>query len=167
MTPDDIKPKTLKFRCPAGLEDKLPTPKPAALGLPGWLKTMPTQAFNAINMRDEDTVKRCPPFIDAMTNGFLIPLICDLRIEKGSITWDNDLPPGGDLDFPRSPVGFHNASQVGLAAVRARPLRDQVSQSVEHRSARGLFAIVHAPDQSLRPAVHHADRAGRLRPLPR
>jgi hypothetical protein len=37
---------TLKFCCPAGL--------PVTLGLPGCLKTMPTQAFNAINKRDED-----------------------------------------------------------------------------------------------------------------
>ena len=44
------------------------------------------QAFNAINMREEDTIKRCPPFVDAMTRGFLIPLICDLRIENGAIT---------------------------------------------------------------------------------
>jgi hypothetical protein len=110
--PDKTEPLTLKFRCPAGLENVLPAPLPAASGLPGWLKAMPVQAFNAINMRDEDTVKRCPPFIDAMTSGFLIPLICDLRIENGSITWDNELPPGGDLDFPRSPVGFHDASQV-------------------------------------------------------
>ena len=63
-------------------------------------------------MREEDTIKRCPPFVDAMTCGFLMPLICDLRIENGAMTWDNDFPPGGALDFPRSPIGFHDASQV-------------------------------------------------------
>ena len=109
--PDDDK-RTLTFRCPAGLEGKLPPPIPASQGLPDWLKTMPTQAFNAINMRSENTIKRCPPFVDAMTCGFLIPLICDLRIKDGEITWDNDIPPGGTLDFPRSPIGFHDASQV-------------------------------------------------------
>jgi hypothetical protein len=103
---------TLKFRCPAELEGKLPPPVPASLGLPGWLKTMPSQAFSAINLRDEDTIKRCPPFVDAMTSGFLIPLICDLTIENGVITWDNDIPAGGTLDFPRSPIGFHDPSQV-------------------------------------------------------
>ena len=103
---------TLKFRCPAGLEDKIPRPIAANLGIPDWLKAMPAQAFNALNARDEDTIKRCPPFIDAMTNGFLIPLVCDLKIENGEITWDNDLPPGGELDFPRSPIGFHDSSQV-------------------------------------------------------
>ena len=110
--PNNNEPMTLKFRCPAELEGILPPPIPASLGLPTWLKAMPTQAFNAINMRDEDTIKRCPPFVDAMTCGFLIPLICDLRIENGEIVWDNDIPPGGSLDFPRSPIGFHDASQA-------------------------------------------------------
>ena len=103
---------TLEFRCPAELEGKLPPPIMASLGLPSWLKAMPTQMFNSIDMREEDTVKRCPPFVDAMTTGFLIPLICDLRIENGEITWDNELPPGGAFDYPRSPIGFHDSSQV-------------------------------------------------------
>ena len=83
---------TLSFRCPAELEGRLPPPIPATLGLPAWPKAMPTQAFNAISSRNEDTLKRCPPFVDAMTCGFLIPLICDLRIANGEITWDNDIP---------------------------------------------------------------------------
>ena len=102
----------LKFRCPAELEGKLPPPIPATLGMPAWLKAMPTQAFNTINMREEDTVKRCPPFVDAMTCGFLIPLICDLRIQNGEVTWDNDIPPGGEPNFPRSPIGYHDGSQI-------------------------------------------------------
>jgi len=110
--PDNNAKMILKFRCPPELEGKLPPPIPATLGLPDWLKAMPTQAFNAVNMREEDTVKRCPPFVDAMTSGFLIPLICDLRVENGEITWDNDILPGGVLDFPRSPIGFHDVSQV-------------------------------------------------------
>ena len=82
------KPMTLRFRCPAELEGVLPAPVPALSGLPGWLKSMPPQAFNALNGRDENTVKRCPPFVDAMTHGFLIPLMCDLRFDKGEVTWD-------------------------------------------------------------------------------
>jgi hypothetical protein len=102
----------LIFRCPKELEGILPKPVPAALGVPDWLKTMPQQAFNALNAHDTDTVKRCPPFVDAMTHGFLIPLICDLRVENGEFIWDNELPPGGELNFVRSPIGLHDASQV-------------------------------------------------------
>ena len=103
---------TLKFRCPRELEGYLPRPVPAAQGVPDWLKAMPAKAFSSINLRDEETVKRCPPFVDAMTHGFLLPLICDLKVENGEITWDNDIPPGGELDFPRSPIGFHDPGQV-------------------------------------------------------
>lgn len=104
--------QTLTFRCPADLKAALPPPVPASHGLPDWLKAMPPQAFNGLNLREEDTVKRCPPFVDAMTTGFLIPLICDLRVENGEFTWDTDWPPGGSLNIPRSPIGFHDESQV-------------------------------------------------------
>lgn len=110
--PVNTEPVTLTFRCPAELEGLIPRPIPAASGVPGWLKTMPAQAFNALNGREENTVKRCPPFVDAMTSGFLIPLVCDLRFENGEVTWDNDLPPGGAVNFTRSPIGFHDSSQV-------------------------------------------------------
>jgi hypothetical protein len=105
-------PMMLTFRCPKELEGLLPPPVPAASGLPGWIKAMPAQAFSAVVSGEDDTAKRCPPFIDAMTSGFLIPLICDLKVENGEFTWDNDLPPGGAVSFPRSPIGIHDAAQV-------------------------------------------------------
>jgi hypothetical protein len=102
----------LTFRCPAELEGLIPPPVPATLGLPDWLKAMPAQAFNALGQEETPTVKRCPPFIDAMTSGFLLPLICDLKVENGEFIWENDLPPGGAVGFVRSPIGFHDSSQV-------------------------------------------------------
>ncbi|WP_315727560.1 MULTISPECIES: hypothetical protein [unclassified Bradyrhizobium] len=105
-------PLTLKFRCPKELEGLIPQPVPATLGLPDWLKAMPSTAFSALNQGEEQTIKRCPPFVDAMTSGFLIPLVCDLKVEDGGISWDNELPPGGAIDFPRSPVSFHDVAQV-------------------------------------------------------
>lgn len=103
---------TLTFRCPAELAGLLPKPVPAVQGLPDWFKAMPQKAFNALAHADEQTVKRCPPFIDAMTYGFLIPLACDLKVENGEFSWDFDLPPGNRVSFPRSPIGFHDASQA-------------------------------------------------------
>jgi hypothetical protein len=103
---------TLKFRCPPELKDLLPRPVPAGLGIPDWLKAMPQRAVGALNFREDDTIKRCPPFVDAMTNGFLLPLICDVRVENGEFSWDNAIPPGGEIGFVRSPIGFHDESQV-------------------------------------------------------
>lgn len=103
--------QTLIFRCPKELEGLVPAPTLAGQALPGWLKAMPMQAYSAVVAAEDDTVKRCPPFVDAMTSGFLIPLICDVRVENGEFSWDNDLPHGG-VGFPRSPIGFHDAAQV-------------------------------------------------------
>ena len=58
-------------------------------------------------------MKKCPPFIDAMTYGFLIPLLVDLKVENGEFTWDFDLPGHAhDQHLTRSPIDFHDASQV-------------------------------------------------------
>src|SRR5262249_27918953 len=58
------------------------------------------------------TVKRCPPFIDAMTYGFLIPLACDLKLTNGEFSWDFDLPANSVNNFVRSPISFHDPSQA-------------------------------------------------------
>jgi hypothetical protein len=110
--PEQDEPLTLTFRCPAELEGLIPPPVPAAQGLPDWLRSMPAEAFNGVGQQQTPTVKRCPPFVDAMTSGFLIPLICDVKVENGEFTWDNDLPPGGEVTFVRSPIGFHDSGQV-------------------------------------------------------
>jgi hypothetical protein len=103
---------TITFRCPQELEGRLPPPVPAAAGLPDWVRAMPAQAFSATAGADEDTVKRCPPFLDAMTAGFLIPLFCDVRVKDGAFSWDADLPAGGSVAYARSPLGFHDPAQV-------------------------------------------------------
>jgi hypothetical protein len=53
------------------------------------------------------TVKKCPPFIDAMTYGFLIPLAVDLKVQDGEFSWDYEPPGGLASEYPHSPVGFH------------------------------------------------------------
>ena len=103
---------TLTFRCAQELMDILPPPIPAVQGLPDWFKALPNKAFNAITQAEGQTVKRCPPFIDAMTYGFLIPLPCDLKVENGAFSWDLDLPVNSVDNFKRSPIAFHDASQV-------------------------------------------------------
>jgi len=100
------------FRCPKELEQLLPPPIAAPRGLPDWLKEMPSNAFSGLTHADDNTVKRCPPFIDAMTSGFLIPLICDVRVKNLEFDWDIDLPAGGEVDYLRSPMGLHDPSQL-------------------------------------------------------
>ena len=106
--------RTMKliFRCPPELAEILPPPVPAVQGLPDWFKALPHTAFNALTQAESQTVKRCPPFIDAMTYGFLIPLPCDLKVENGAFSWDFNVPVNSANNFMRSPIAFHDASQV-------------------------------------------------------
>src|SRR3954471_2982247 len=106
---DDL---TITFRCPPELESVLPRPIPAVQGIPEWFKTMPQRAFSVIAQNEQLTVKKCPPFIDAMTYGFLIPLVADLRVENGKLSWDREVPGGAFSNYSRSPIDFHDANQV-------------------------------------------------------
>jgi len=103
---------SINFRCPPELEPILPRPMAAVLGLPGWFKELPPKAFSAALQEEQSTVKKCPPFIDAMTYGFLLPLTADLKVENGMFSWERDIPPGAFTSYPRSPIDFHDSNQV-------------------------------------------------------
>ncbi len=102
----------LTFRCPTELESLIPRPIPAVLGLPDWYKALPQKAFNTTLGDDTQTMKKCPPFIDAMTYGFLIPLAMDLIVRDGEFTWSFDAPNGFVSEYSHSPISFHDPSQV-------------------------------------------------------
>jgi len=103
---------TVSFRCPPEMASILPRPIRAIEGLPNWLKAMPQRAFSEINQKEVMTIKKCPPVVDAMTYGFLMPLTSDVRIEKGEFFWDHDMPGGGITNFPKSPLAYHDNVQV-------------------------------------------------------
>jgi hypothetical protein len=112
MTMDQASQITLTFRCQPGLEKVIPRPIPAVLGLPEWFKKLPQKAFNPTMGEDSLTVKKCPPFIDAMTHGFLIPLATDLEVRNGEFSWNFELPEGLVSEFSHSPIDFHDPSQA-------------------------------------------------------
>src|SRR5580698_3306152 len=62
---------TVTFRCLPELLPILPSPLPAVQGLPGWFKSLPLRAMSTTDQSELMTVKKCPPFIDAMGYGFL------------------------------------------------------------------------------------------------
>lgn len=103
----------ITFRCLPELEAILPPPIPAKRGLPDWIKRMPMTALSEEFDTRVKTVKQCPPFIDAMSYGFVIPLPCDLHYEAESFAWDwSELPPGLPRHTSRAPLGLHLNAQV-------------------------------------------------------
>ena len=102
----------VRFRCPPELEDILPRPFPAKRGLPDWLRDMAMTAADADLGGAVRTVKQCPPFVDAMAFGFMIPLAADVAYRDGQLHWDWDLPSSLPGRTSRSPLGFHVNSQA-------------------------------------------------------
>jgi len=100
------------FRCDPALIDILPRPVAAREALPGWLQAMRQTGYSEVHGQDVRTVKQCPPFVDAMSHGFVIPLPCDVAVSGGRFSWDWDLPLLSSTLHPRAPLSFHVPAQL-------------------------------------------------------
>jgi hypothetical protein len=100
------------FRCDPALQAHLPPPVAARATLPDWLRDMPPRAYSPTHGQDVRTVKHCPPFIDAMTYGFIMPLPCDVIMRDGTLSWNWDVPTPSIHAHPRSPISFHVPEQA-------------------------------------------------------
>jgi len=137
------------FRCDPALIDLLPPPVPARAALPDWLRTMAPRAASPLHGREIRTVKQCPPFVDAMAQGFMVLLPCDLRVQRGRFSWDWPLPPLTVAQHPASPLSFHAAAQL-----RGLPGHDGRSAAIKFNS---FWTIQTEPGWSLF-AMHPANR---------
>lgn len=72
-----VKTSEIEFLCRPEFKDIIPEPTPANKHLPDWFKKLP-QYSNGLG---SNTVKRCPPFLDALTLGWMIPLAADLMFK--------------------------------------------------------------------------------------
>ena len=138
------------FRCDPALIDVLPRPVPARQALPDWLRAMPNKAFSQTHGQDVRTLKQCPPFVDAMIHGFVMPLACDVRVSEGKFAWDWNLPPLSVESHPRSPLSFHVPAQMA-----GTPLHDESRSAIKFNS---FWTIELEPGYSLY-ATHPANRA--------
>jgi hypothetical protein len=107
----------VRARAHPALMDLLPRPVPAARALPDWLRTMPGEAESpALGGASVRTLKHCPPLIDALGLGLLMPLACDLRVTPGPVLeWDWPFPALPDELLSRAPVGAHVPEQAAGA----------------------------------------------------
>jgi hypothetical protein len=107
-----VDPVRVVFRCDPALRAILPPPVPARAALPAWLRSMPRSAISEAHGQPVRTVKQCPPFVDAMSYGFVIPLPCDVTVQCGALSWDWDIPKLASDLHPRAPVSFHVPAQL-------------------------------------------------------
>jgi len=115
---------TITFTCSPEDKGVIAEPVPARQALPGWFRELPGTDRSVVSATDNGlTVKRCMPFLDAMTTGWIVPLAATVRLEVRdggtSVTagWELDkemVSPHGVFQVagnpwePRPPMKFHN-----------------------------------------------------------
>jgi hypothetical protein len=95
----------IEFAADEELFGGIPEPVPATNVLPEWYKSLEGRTDES---GAQSTVKRCAPFLDALTMGWIIPLAGDVKV---------DIPAGNEINtswrLDRDLVSSHNVSQVG------------------------------------------------------
>ena len=93
-------------------------PVAAKTALPTWLRKLPgVDRANLTATNNGLTVKRCMPFLDAMTTGWLIPLAATVRLEIS----DGGRTVTAGWEFDRELVSTHGVSQVAGNPYEPRP----------------------------------------------
>lgn len=112
------KPAQIEFLCRPEDHGVLAAPVPAKDCMPAWFKRLPAVDQAQLSTTNNAlTVKRCMPFIDALTTGWILPLAAGVRLEirDGGATVD------AGWDFDRVMVSNHNSHQVAGNPREPRP----------------------------------------------
>ena len=114
----------ITFRCAAEDLGVIAEPVAAKQVLPDWFRKIPAVDKSHLTTTDNGlTVKRCMPFLDAMTTGWILPLAATVRLDvkdggrKVNAGWEldkimvsnhNPHQVSGSPSDPRPPCKFHN-----------------------------------------------------------
>ena len=70
----------ITFRCREDVIDAIPHPIPAAKAMPKWFKKL-SRDIEGFDSTQTGSAKRCIPILDAVSQGYIIPLWADLHIK--------------------------------------------------------------------------------------
>lgn len=111
---------SLRFLCKPEDEGVIAPPVAAKTYLPDWFRKLPAVDPAKLSKTDTGlTVKRCMPFLDAMTEGWIIPLAATVRLEIA----EGGTRVEAGWDFDRPLVSNHAAHQVAGNPRSATPPR--------------------------------------------
>lgn len=100
---------TIRFLCAPEDEGVIAPPVAAKTHLPDWFRKLPAVDRDKLGTGDTGlTVKRCMPFLDAMTTGFILPLAATVRLDIA----DGGRTVTAGWDFDKTMVSNHGAHQV-------------------------------------------------------
>lgn len=102
----------IEFYCQPQYEDIIPEPKSAVKHLPEWFKRISpyTTAKDQNTETDLMTVKKCFPMIDAMSYGFIMPLMGDVHVRTNHNNTKMLCRAHKTTSYPV--VEFHHVDQV-------------------------------------------------------
>lgn len=105
----------IKFSCDAHLLGVIPNPVPAIKAAPDYFRIIKPQSSEKPS---SGTVKRCVPFLDALSAGFIIPIWCDVYVlaRNGEIS----------IEFPvnfaqKATLGSHGSVQIPKHPLSNKP----------------------------------------------
>ncbi len=111
---DNANPKSteeavIAFTCEIGDIDVIAKPFPAKQAIPEWFRNIPAIDPEALSATNNGlTVKRCMPFLDALTLGWIMPLAATVRLEIS----DGGAQIDCGWDFDKVMISPHNVEQV-------------------------------------------------------
>lgn len=80
----------IEFHLTATVLGEIPSPYPASQHMPNWFKNMPA------DFAQGGTLKRCPPFLTALTAGYIIPAPADAQFKMSA---DGELSAFGTVNY--------------------------------------------------------------------
>jgi hypothetical protein len=100
---------SIEFVCEARDKGVIAEPMPARAAMPDWYRRLAAVDNAAVSPTNNGlTIKRCMPFLDAMTLGWILPVCATVRLEIA----ENGARLDAGWDFDRPMVTFHNREQV-------------------------------------------------------
>lgn len=103
---NDDTPIGVEFQTTEELIDVFDPPFPAVKGLPKFYKDLPPQIGDS---PQESTAKRCIPFLEAASAGFIIPLWADMFVRVSDEELTIEFPEGLPLN---SSIEYHSYTQL-------------------------------------------------------
>lgn len=139
----------LEFSCAAKDRGVIAEPFAAKIYLPDWFRKLPAVDKKVVGVGNNgQTIKRCMPFLDAMTLGWIIPLAASVRLEVR----DDGQTVGYGWDFDRAMVSDHEPYQIDGHPARPRPPR-KFHNFWTVRTPPGWSCLFTAPLNRAHPAI--------------
>lgn len=108
----------ITFTCTRADYGVIAEPVPAKMATPQWLKKLPAIDSEQLSTTNNGlTIKRCMPFLDALTTGWILPLAASVRLQVS----DGGATVSAGWDFDQEMVSYHPGFQVAGHPHAPRP----------------------------------------------